>query len=261
MSYPNVIYGDYGDQHVAQSTKIGGLPLGQLMILPDGGKFRHARAHTALALTAGYLYEASGTAGPLAGTGYEKALTCTAAVGATSVVVTCPTGTALIAKTLDDGYLHVASSSGTGVGYTYKIKTNNSAAAGATATISLYPSNPIVVAIGGSTPLVGVKENEYNALDVTTADTAQKGPLAGIACMATSAGFYTWVQRSGVNVCKIGATAMVRGDNVHSSTAVIGHVQNAITAGTTGAKSRGLVGCTMTVSETGGWSQVRLAIE
>ena len=55
MSFPNVIYGDYGDEKVAQSTKIGSLPLGQLMILPDGRAFRHTRAHTAQAMTAGYL--------------------------------------------------------------------------------------------------------------------------------------------------------------------------------------------------------------
>ena len=56
MSYPNVIYGDYGDEKVAQSTKIGNLPLGQLMVLPDGRKFRHAQA-SATALVAGDLYQ------------------------------------------------------------------------------------------------------------------------------------------------------------------------------------------------------------
>ncbi|KKL16382.1 hypothetical protein LCGC14_2496170, partial [marine sediment metagenome] len=55
MAFPNVIYGRYGDEKVAQSTKIGGLPLGQEMVLPDGREFRHSCAQTAAALVAGKL--------------------------------------------------------------------------------------------------------------------------------------------------------------------------------------------------------------
>ena len=51
MGIPSIIYGDYGDEKVTSSTKIGNLPLGQLMRLPDGRKYRHARSGgTALAV-------------------------------------------------------------------------------------------------------------------------------------------------------------------------------------------------------------------
>ena len=44
MSFPNTVYGSYGDQYTSQTTKIDGLPLGTKMELPDGKIFRHCKA-------------------------------------------------------------------------------------------------------------------------------------------------------------------------------------------------------------------------
>jgi len=41
---PNIQYGDYGDEKVTSSTRIGGLPLGAKMVFLDGREFRHAKA-------------------------------------------------------------------------------------------------------------------------------------------------------------------------------------------------------------------------
>lgn len=259
MSYPNIIYGDFGDEKVAQSTKIGSLPLGQMMVLPDGKKFRHARASTAAAMTAGMLYQ---TAGVSAGTGYEKALTCTAAVGDTSIVVTLPTGTAVVKDFFADGCLFVASSSGTGVGLQYKVRSNNSAAAGATCTVGLYPGDSIKVAIGGTTALVGLRKSEFDGLIQTTADTALTGKVAGIPQVATSAGFYHWIQRSGPSPAAVGGSVIVVGDPVWISTGEVGVVAQIAATTFTDAKARNVtVGFGLTESLTGGFSMIDLDLE
>jgi len=264
MSYPNVIYGDYGDEKVTSATKIGSLPLGQLMILPDGRMFRHARASSACAITAGYLQMSSST---ISGTGFHKSLTCSADVGATSVVVTCPAGTGAVAGAFEDGYLIVASSTGTGVGRIYKVATNNSAAAAATCTVSLEKTDPIVVAIGGTTATVGLKENQFRNLIVSNAATTYTGPIQGVAPVAfagTAVGHYFWVQRGGPAPAYVPTTALLEGAPVIAA-ATAGAFEIAasgLAAGTAfSVKYRDYLGYGMTMATTSGFSIVDLTIE
>ena len=50
-SFPNIIFGAYGDEKATSSTKVHGHELGQLMVLPDGRKYRYAKSGgTALAV-------------------------------------------------------------------------------------------------------------------------------------------------------------------------------------------------------------------
>src|SRR3990167_8352141 len=104
MSFPNVVYGDYGDEKLAQSVKIGGLPLGQLMILPDGSKFRQARAPSGTATVAGSLYQ---VAARNSDTMLYKSLVpaATYAVGATSVAFTTGGTTSITTDQYADGWL------------------------------------------------------------------------------------------------------------------------------------------------------------
>ncbi len=261
MGFPNVIYGDYGDEKVAQSTAIGSNPLGQSMILPDGRKFRHARSSTAQAMSAGFLYQHAVDVN--AGTSAEKILECTAAVGATSVSVNSPAGTAVTTDRYAEGFLAVASSTGSGIGHQYKIKSNGSAAAGSAAfTVVLYPEDAIAEAIGGTTATVGLLEGEFTSVGLVTADSALLGPFLGIPPVAVSAGFYHWVQRHGPALAFVAGTAIAIGDPVFCSTAVVGAVA-AISATTlTDAKARnGVIGYGMSVSLTNGFSQVDLSLE
>ncbi len=260
MSFPNVIYGDYGDEKYTQATRIGSLPLGTLMVLPDGRQFRHARAHTAKAISAGYLYS---TQPVTAGTGYEKSIACTAAVGATSVVVTADAGTAIVASHFKDGYLFVASSTGSGLGYTYKITDNTAAAAASTSTVSLAKGDEIKVAIGGTTAAVGMRINQFDDVEPVPNGTALYGKIAGIAPMAESAlGSYFWVQRSGPALAFVGGTVLAIGDPVFCSSAVAGLA--AAYAGTAAADSKTNVvsiGYGLTVSEIDGYSLIDLDLE
>lgn len=260
MSFPNVIYGDYGDEKVAQSTLIGSLPLGQLMILPDGRKYRHARAATATAMSAGWLYQNPGIQG---GTSTERILEGTAAVGATSVVVQSPAGTIVTTDRYAEGFLFVASNGGTGVGRQYKVKSNGSAAAGSSDfTVHLYPSDPIETVISGTATL-GLRENEFNGLIQTTADTVMLGKPAGVPSVAVSAGFYHWIQRSGLAPVKTSATVIVIGEPVVAATGHAGRIAliPAATAAVTTPKYNVVVGYGVTVGLGDGYSEIDLALE
>src|SRR3990167_8515664 len=173
MSFPNIVYGDFGDEKKAQSTKINGYALEQLMILPDGSKFRHSRAPTGTATVAGSLYQ---VAARNSDTMLYKSLipAATYAVGATSVAFTTGGTTSITTDQFADGWLIIAGSAGSGSpkGEKYRIKSNNSAASGSTTcTLTLYPEDPLKTAIPGGTTRFGVVANSYNAPVVTTADT------------------------------------------------------------------------------------------
>src|SRR3990167_11513554 len=120
MSFPNIIYGDYGDEKRAQSTRIGGNQLGALMILPDHSEFHHSRAPSGTALTAGYLYQGPDVPSD---TMLVKSIVPngTIAIGATSVAGTTGGTSAITTDQYRDGWLIVpASTAHPGAGRTYK---------------------------------------------------------------------------------------------------------------------------------------------
>ena len=260
MSYPNVIYGDYGDEKRAQSAAIGNNPLGQLMILPDGRRFRHTRSSTAQAMSAGFLYQSGADVD--AGTSAHAILECTAAVGATSVSVNSPAGTAVTTNRYAGGFLIVASSTGTGIGRQYKVVSNNSAAAASAAfTVNLEPSDPIETAIGGTTATVGLIEGSYNSANLMTADTVLTSELLGIPPIAVSAGFYHWIQRSGPAPAFVGGTAITK-NPLLPSTGVVGAVAVMATTASVDAKARhAVVGVGKSIALTNGFSQIELTLE
>ena len=260
MSFPNIIYGRYGDEKVAQSTKIGNLPLGKPMVLPDGREYVHAKASTAAALSAGYL--ACGSVITVAGTSTEFGLVAASAVvGATTVVVTLAAGTAMIADQWAEGYLVTASSTGTGIGRLYKVKTSNSAAAASTCTITLEPADPLESAIAGGTTRVGLRENLLNNVTVTPAATSLPGELVGVPTVAMSAGFYGWFQRKGYSSAyAVTGTALVTGDQVVAATGYAGAFGPVIAGTAWNARSEKPLGIALGIANTTGFTVVDLDI-
>ena len=266
MSFPNIVFGDFGDEKIAQSTKIGGLPLGYLLVLPDQSEFHHARAPSGTALTAGYLYQ--GPAVP-SDTMLVKDIVPngTIAVGATSVAGTSGGTSAITTDQYMDGYLIVPSStSDAGAGRKYRIKGNNSAASGSTTvTIDLDPADPIETALPGGTTTFGLRENPYNRTILTSADTAQVAPLAGIPPIAVSADFFYWSQSKGPAVAFVAGTVLTVGEPIVASTAVAGAVAAFPTAAadTTGVrypKQVKTIGETLTLGNANGFALVNLHI-
>ena len=261
MSFPNIIYGDFGDERVSQSTKIGNLPLGTRMILPDGRLFAHAKA-SATALVVGKLYQGEAYA---SGTGNIKSLAVvTALAGAYTAVITMSATGGISASQYDDGYLFSAASTGTGSGYAYKIKSCSTAAAGSTTTVTLY--EPIKVTMSAGTTTVGLRVNEFDNILLTTADTVGVSALAGVTANSCAASYYTWIQRRGPVACFTDNTTVIVGVGVTASTTVAGAVavwpaSAADTAGVRTAKGADIIGECLSVAASAEYSLVRLKLE
>ena len=245
MSFPNVIYGKYGSEKVAQSTAIGGLPFGQEMKLPDGRTFRHGQAQTSAALSAGQLVVAGSTI-PDHGCGTANQLLAnSAAIGATSLVVTAGGTTAIAADYYAGGELFVRDD--TGEGHIYKVSANNSTATGSTATISLERTDGLVAAIGASAT-VGLRRNPYKEVITRATGSAQVGPVVGVPVLAVSAGFYTWLQTKGIGAGLVAATAIVIGQPVVASTATAGALAPLVASTTNTVNDLMVVGLVQAVS-------------
>jgi len=220
MGYPNIIFGRYGDEKFTQSTTFG-IPLGGLMILPDGRTYVHSKASSAAALSLGcpVVQKDSDT---LAGSADNLAVATNAAIGATTVVITMPAGTtvATVVDQFAGGYLFATND--TGQGYTYKIKSSNSAAAASTATFILEPTDPIVIALATGTSDVTVRENQYYDVLDRAAATGSVGAPAGVPQAAVSAGYYCWLLRRGEGTFLSAGTVVVQGRPFACATTVAG---------------------------------------
>lgn len=210
MSFPNLIFGNYGDEKTQSSTKIGNLPLGQRMILPDGRVFAHAKAGGTI-LVRGKLTMSEDTED-----GHDDSLELPSSVGAgdTTFTVTMA-GTVITKNQYEDGYLTV--NADTAGGEMYKIRGNSPAASVTAATIELYPGDGIVTAWGSATTEVGLRTNEFTGLLLFKARTCVGIP-AGIPTMEIAANRYFWVQRRGVAGCYVGGSHVL-GESLVASTA------------------------------------------
>lgn len=255
MAFPNIIYGDYGDQRVVSTAKIGGLPLGQRMILPDGTEYRHSSAGS-VAMVAAKLYEQQTYA---AGTGNIKAIAVIAgsAVAGTRTMSITMSGTGAMTKDqYTDGFVFSAVSTGTGGGFAYKVKSCSSAAAGSTSVLTLYED--IHVTIAGGTTTVGLRVNPQARVELTTADTVSLGVLAGVSCASAAASSYCWLLTRGVGTAFTDNTTTIVGVAITASSTVAGAVGTVnLTAVDTGGnmvtKGNDVIGRCMSVAASAGY--------
>jgi hypothetical protein len=258
VSFPNIIYGDFGDERIAQSSAIGTLPLGTRMILPDGRMYAHCQA-SATALVTGKLYQGEAVA---SGTGNIKSLAVvTAIAGAYTAVITMSATGGITAGQYDDGYLFSAASTGTGSGYAYKIKTASTAAAASTTTVTLY--EPVKVTMAAGTTTVGLRVNEFKNILLTTADTVRVNTLAGISANSCAAAYYTWIQRKGLAPCLTDNTTLIVGTPATASTTVVGAVggESAATTLNTNALGYTAIGYVVSVAASAEYSLIDLKLE
>lgn len=225
-SFPKMIFGDYGDEKVTSSTKIGSLPLGHLMILPDGRKYRHAKSG-GTALVVGTI-QRQGALGDLV-MDQDVLFASSAAIGAEKVSLIMG-GTTMVKDYFADGYLYTSLSAG--VGSVYKIKSHPAAtAAAATIEFTLADNDKLTLAVVAASSKAGFQLNEYGATKLNPAGTAFSGIICGIPPVAVSAGWYYWVQRSGPAVGLAAGTAMVIGEGVSCSSVEAGSLTISSTAG------------------------------
>lgn len=222
MAFPNEIYGSYGDERVTSSAKYESIPLGTRMHLPDGRVYAYAKV-SATAGVAGQLYQQDAGIGATDAE-YVKGLAVVAgSVGSTLVQYTTGDTTAVTANQFQDGLMFVAEASGEG--HAYRIKSNPAAAsASVTGDIALYKDDPLKVVLAAGTTTIGLIENEFSELSVTTANTVATGPIAGVLPVAVTASYYCWVQRRGPAAVRTDNTTLIVGIPVTASSTVAGQV-------------------------------------
>jgi len=230
MSYPCLVFGSFGDEKAASSTKIGSLPLGTRMMLPDGRLFAHARA-SATALVAGYLYQ--GEAGGSDNI-RNMAVQAAAAIGALQVKLTLGATTATTKDSFADGFLYV--NDATGEGHNYKIKGNNAAAVSTTATFDLYENDGILVALEAGTSEVGIRKSPFDKVLLKTADTVHVHSYAGVATRAVLANYYCWLQRKGECAVFVDGTWLLGAGLVASTTSACAGMLTPILANSANAE-------------------------
>ncbi len=232
MSYPNIIYGDYGDEKITKSTAIGGLPLGQLMILPDGRKFRHAQCGSAASIDNGLILAASaGLAGH--GAVASSGIAATAATarnksGDTTVYLTCNSAVSVLLNYYADGFLNVQKSAGNG--YMYRVKENTSCASASAFSVTLYPDDPLKVAFAATSTKVSLRRSPYKEA-ILASVSAAIGPVMGVSPTPVTASYYFWVQRSGPASVRTAATAVVVGAPVVTQPVESGSAAPAVSGG------------------------------
>ena len=215
MGYPNIIYGDYGDEKVAQSAKIGGLPLGQMMVLPDGRKYRHAKAG-GTGLGAGVIVSgAAETAGQggVSGSGLLASTTVTDnAVGATAIVLLAKTVAIGLNEFADGILVPVGPAASAQLGHSYRIESNLSSANAATLNITLFKGDGLKIAASAGATLHALRKSPFD--DTKVAAAALAANYAGVTNVAVSADFFYWAQRGGHCAIEQGASVAIAGSAV-----------------------------------------------
>lgn len=244
MSYPNVIYRDYGAEKTTYAAKPGNMPLGQLMILPDGRKFRLAKA-AAVALEAGVIVSASAATigyGGVAGSGLLASVTTTHNLAGDTDVYLDLNSVAMTKDLMADGWLNIQGpAASTYIGYTYRIKSNESAAVSSLCKFTLESTDPLKVSLAPVSTTCSLRESPYKNLIVRTASVV--APVTGSTPTAVSASHFFWVQRGGEASLQQGATVVTTGEGVYAASAEAGSVTTfAVTAATGVLKMGVLVG-------------------
>ncbi len=225
MSFPNVIFGYYGDEKVTNSAKIGSLPLGVLMILPDGRQFRLARAGSAASLGAGVIVSTSASQvghGGISGSGLTASATTTYnAVSATTIRLLAKT-TAFTKDQYADGYLSVVGpAASTYIGHVYKIKSNKSCGSVGELELALDDNDGLKVAFAASSTVCALRKSPYDDAIVHNQGTIIAPPM-GVAPVAVSISHYFWVQRGGPAAVVQGASVVVNGAPIVTASAEAG---------------------------------------
>ena len=259
MSFPTIIFGSFGDEKVAQSARIGNLPLGTPMDLPDGRRFRLAKM-SATAGVVGLIYTGiAGVAdhGSVAG----SALTCPTAVsvGDKSIVVTLGGTSAVTKDQYADGYITTVA--GTGAGNVYRIRDHLAGATTTNVTINFADNENIAATIAAGTTTASLMHNEYFQIVLRPTGSTQVAPYAGVLPVAASANFYCWVQRRGPAAMLVSATAIVIAQPVTAATGEAGMVTNMVASTTNTINDLDVIGICRSVSASAGYAVIDLNLE
>tara|TARA_R110000744_G_scaffold2073_4_gene8291 strand:- start:1124 stop:1870 length:747 start_codon:yes stop_codon:yes gene_type:complete len=213
-------------------------PVGSLLELADGRRFRYARF--AAAAAAGLLIAPDESAGALVET--DGSMTA-AAIGDTQVTVTA---TALDSVTKDQfagAYMHITDDAGEG--YQYRISGNSADGGSDNVVFDLYDGLVVAVTTASDCAIVA---NRWNGV---VSATATDYNVSGVTARVMSSGYYGWVQTTGMAIILADGTIAV-GDNLTLSDGVAGAIQ------LKDAETESLIGAAAYAPDTTGHCGVRL---
>ena len=232
MSFPNVYYGDFGDEKDVAASAIGGMPLGQKMILPDGREFVQCKQGATTGVAGKLFVQEAAVADHGNVAGSALAVAVSAAIGATTVVITAGGTTVIAADEYAGGYLNITAGT-VGFGHLYRIKANAAASLGITCTVTLEPKDGLAVALVASSSLVSFRVSPFKNLVLKAGNSTLVGAIAGVPPVAIPANYFGWVQRIGVASVFQAATATSIGNFVCASSTDAGAVSTLLAAATT----------------------------
>lgn len=124
MSFPNIIFGNEGEQFVTYTDQRW--PIGQLMLLPDGRGYRFGLNGSGTG-TAGLLFQSEVPDGNFDTLAVPAAAATYNTAGLRALRVTLP-ASAIVKDLWAEGYAVTEAAAGAGEGYAYKIKTHPASA-------------------------------------------------------------------------------------------------------------------------------------
>lgn len=200
MSFPTVIYGTEGEQFNSYTTQRW--PLGKLMILDDGRRYRFARNGTGAA-TAGLLFQSEVPDGSF-DTLAVPSSTVNAA-GNRTVRVTLP-ASAIVVNLWAEGYAVTEANAGAGEGYAYKIKSHPLSAGSEDVTFELYTG--LKHTLNTSDKVTFMK---HPAGDVIVHPAPPTAAVFGVAAGAIAAASYGWFAVGGPQPVLVVGTHVIGG--------------------------------------------------
>lgn len=263
MAFLSTIQGSFGDEKVAQSTKIGNNPLGVRMVLPDGRVFAHAKMGGTAGVPGKLYVQVAATAGHgnVAASGLITLAAQTIKVGSKSIQITCGATGAIVKDSYADGYMTVQAGTA-GIGMVYKVKENTAAAVTVAFTCTLEDSDPIAATIACGTTTVGLRQNEFMNIILRAAASSAVGVIAGVPPIAAASTYYCWVQRRGPCAMKTCATTTVQGGPVVASSAEAGGVIPQLAAATASlALDSAIIGYAENVVTAGEYATIYLTLD
>lgn len=179
--------------------------LGELMVTPDGRRFRYVKVGSAAALVLGDLLQ-----GPAEATGNQSRIVAAAAVG--DLTITTTDTVTVTANEYAGGYVVVTGEASTGRGQILRIKSHPAATA---AVVTLTLEDPVTVALT-ATSQVDLVKNPFNG--VIQMPGTRSGTPVGVAINEITASQYGWIQVGGpacvlVNGGVTVGSAVVAADN------------------------------------------------
>ena len=211
MAFPVILFGPDGVQYTTNAARQW--PLGTRLYLPDGRIFAYAE-NGATAMVAGNLYQSE-----VPGANFDDLAVAATAAGAVLVTVTNGV-TAIAANDFDGGYMVVQDD--VGEGFVYGLRNHAAIAASVAGDINLQTGVSIQVAFTTATTILLVK-NEFKGVIIHPSPPT--AALVGVACKATAASEFGWLQRHGLAAVLTDGTVVI-GESVMPSNATDGSVED-----------------------------------